>query len=1475
MKFKLLFLTLLFSVLSWGQTTLPVSRTAWATTPTGWTETNTANYNTAFACSGNDGAKFANSFENKVVFFTGTPSQLSFVVKSNAATTSSLLVEESIDGSTYTTVINLSGTVDLPTTCTTKGPYTLNATSRYVRWTFTKGSSNLTMDDVSITAGAVTPTITLTPATLTGFTYFVGSGPSANQTFTASGTSLTANILLTAPTDYEIATAAVGPFSGTITLTQAAGTVAATTIYARLKTGLAVGAYNLENIAGTSAGATTTNVSCSGTVTGSLASDVVAVAASESALVNSTINNNTPLTSATGVKVWDISVRDGGATLNDTDNLPTIVNGLTFAQAVGNSVGTWSDAINTIELFDGATNLGVATVTANQIQFTGLNISVADNTAKTLSVRMSLKCPLGPGAVDGDDFGFSLSNANTTFSAAGSGKLAFAAATSANGSNVINVVGTKLVVTTQPTTTAINANMATVVIKATDACGNTDRDFTGNVAVTSTGTMTSSPVIIAAVSGAATFNTIVHTVLGTGLTLNATSAGLTPVASTTFNITAVTTFSPGDFAVIAMNSNISCYPAGPNGTYSAGDDEVSFMTFKDIQNGDTFYMTDNGFERGGTGTNTWGNSEGTYQFTRTGGTIIAGTVITFRLRNVAPFVEFTSPDLNWSFAKATGFTGTLNLNSGGDQFFFMQGGSWNNPTPGNTTNNDATYTPGTLLYAFNMNTVWNAGVNNTQNSGLPLALRCFSLTPGGASDFVEYTGPVTPVPKLDWIARLNNPSNWTSRTCATFLRTHVGQVYGVTTGTFVNGVWTGAKSTDWFDCGNWQTLEVPTPSVNVNVNATYALRDAVIDITSSNATYYNNIAQSNDISITGRKVQIEGNANNRLDAYGNLLLDTTGALDMDDSTVAADGRINLYGNWTNNTGNVAFSEGNGTVHFTGSTPQIISNVTPEGTETFYNVILNNNFTTSVSNNIIATGDLTVNATKTLTVSPNNYVQVTNNVTNNGTFNVQNNGSLVQINNAGVNTGNINLDRVSNVRLQDYVYWSSPVVGKTVAGMFPTTSYTYSWATTTTNANGGQGTWVPYSGNMVAGNGYIARAPSGTSASVVTPLTSSFTGVPQNGIFTPTISRGTDYTTVGTQGIMRTVTDDNWNLLGNPYPSALDVVSTGGFLDTNPQLAGFVKIWTHAQLPTNPVDPFYQNFVTNYYAADYSTYNRTGLTSGPGDYKIGSGQGFMVLMNAGAAGSSTVTFNNSMRSRTFANNQFYKSANAQTNSPIERHRIWLDLISPTETTRTLIGYVADATQGLDNMFDAFTDYKPAQNFYSVINDNPYVIQGRTLPFDVNDRVPLGIKTPTNGTYTIAIATVDGLFAAGNQKIYIEDKLLNTINDITVTPYQFTATQGITNDRFVLRYTDQTLNNAGFDLVENGVSIFGSDNEIKINSNLQNIQDYTVYNVLGQILAEKNNVNTNQSAVNSILKNNQTLVVKVTLANGQTVIKKIMF
>ncbi|GMV77094.1 MAG: hypothetical protein AMXMBFR79_02300 [Chitinophagaceae bacterium] len=282
----------------------------------------------------------------------------------------------------------------------------------------------------------------------------------------------------------------------------------------------------------------TTNVT-----TQSGSSDVVAVASSSPATISSIINDAAPLTSSTGVQVWQITVRDGGASMNDADVLPTKVSGITFTTASGNGV-TWNTAIKTAALFNGSTFIATATsIDASNIIFSGLSESVADNASSTYSLRISLNETLGTGNDDGDYFRFQLSQANITTVADGtsSSTTNFTAITTASGGteNKIDVVATKLAFVQQPTDgTAFNDITPAVTVQATDANGNVDKDFTAAVAITATGSvLKNSPVSQSSVSGLATFSNLQFAKAGTGITLTAASGALTTATSNGFTIT--------------------------------------------------------------------------------------------------------------------------------------------------------------------------------------------------------------------------------------------------------------------------------------------------------------------------------------------------------------------------------------------------------------------------------------------------------------------------------------------------------------------------------------------------------------------------------------------------------------------------------------------------------------------------------------------------------------------------------------------------------------------------------------------------------------------------------------------------------------------------------------------------------------------------------------------------------------------------
>lgn len=121
------------------------------------------------------------------------------------------------------------------------------------------------LDDISVFEGTPDPSI-LVIGGLTDLDYKLGNGPSAEQSFTVSGSDLTNDIVLVQPTNFEISeTSGSGFVDTSITLDGSFGTIANTTIYAQLKSGLAVSGYS-GNVDVTSTEAIAKSVSLSGNV---------------------------------------------------------------------------------------------------------------------------------------------------------------------------------------------------------------------------------------------------------------------------------------------------------------------------------------------------------------------------------------------------------------------------------------------------------------------------------------------------------------------------------------------------------------------------------------------------------------------------------------------------------------------------------------------------------------------------------------------------------------------------------------------------------------------------------------------------------------------------------------------------------------------------------------------------------------------------------------------------------------------------------------------------------------------------------------------------------------------------------------------------------------------------------------------------------------------------------------------------------
>lgn len=519
--------------------------------------------------------------------------------------------------------------------------------------------------------------------------------------------------------------------------------------------------------------------------------------------------------------------------------------------------------------------------------------------------------------------------------------------------------------------------------------------------------------------------------------------------------------------------------------------------------------------------------------------------------------------------------------------------------------------------------------------------------------------------------------------------------------------------------------------------------------------------------------------------------------------------------------------------------------------------------TTVNENLdVVSGKLLVEVDKVITV--NKAVKIS---TTSGEFEIENNGQLIQIDEVDTNVGvgnNFKVNRIAKVKNFDYVYWSASASGMDVSTL--PNNNRYYWDPIYTNPNGTQGYWLPATGTMLRGRGYISRFSNASPTVPVATAVSLVGSTPFNGQFSTGISRGT------TAGI-----NDCLNLIGNPYPSALDADL---FLAANPVIEGSVRIWMHGNSLAAIASPFYQNFTSNYTINDYIIYNGTAATvpaAFSGD--IASGQGFFVRMleagetsGSSATATSSVNFKNSFRKAfdgsLLNNTEFYKTNTANVTS--EKSRIWLDLISPDNTvSKIVVGYVAGATAAKDRLYDAVIDVS-GFSFYSVCEDYPLAIQGRALPFEVTDSVPLGVVVQTAGAHTIAISSVDGLFSSDNQNIYVEDLVLGKTHNIKLSPYTFQTDAGTFNNRFVLKYTTESLSTNEVALQSN-LAIAISENQVMLKAS-EEMANVKFYDMLGR-LVYSSKINSTEFTTDAI-QTNGVLVARIKFANGQTVDRKLM-
>jgi hypothetical protein len=488
--------------------------------------------------------------------------------------------------------------------------------------------------------------------------------------------------------------------------------------------------------------------------------------------------------------------------------------------------------------------------------------------------------------------------------------------------------------------------------------------------------------------------------------------------------------------------------------------------------------------------------------------------------------------------------------------------------------------------------------------------------------------------------------------------------------------------------------------------------------------------------------------------------------------------------------------------------------------------------------------LTVNSGASLKVLANHDLTVTNAIVNNGIMTVENDANLIQtndVNNTGSGTTIVNRNSASIMR-QDYTLWSSPVEGQQLQAFSPMTLsnrfYTYDNNGDVSAANdiyiGETAT-----NNFAEGVGYLIRVAN-NHPNVAVAWPGVFTGTEaHNGTKTFTTNSGAYYA------------------VGNPYPSAINADT---FISDN-SLTDALYFWRK----TN--NPFQSTLPTSTYA----TYTYAGGV-GNGDPNpddpaalepngfIQVGQGFIAQ-----AASTQLSFNNLQR---VGDN----SGRFLRNAEVERHRIWLSLSnSVSGINKMMVAYMTGATQSVDAAIDGryFNDSPTALN--SLVNSEEFTIQGRALPFDAADIVPLAFKTINAGDYTITLDHFDGLFSA-DQDILLKDNLTATVNNLRTAPYTFATEAGVFNSRFEIIY-QAPLAIAQPAFTTDKVVVYKQNENVVINSGRTQMSKVLIYDIRGRLLIEKDHINAAEIRI-ATGTTNQVLIVKIISDKNETVTKKVV-
>ncbi len=554
--------------------------------------------------------------------------------------------------------------------------------------------------------------------------------------------------------------------------------------------------------------------------------------------------------------------------------------------------------------------------------------------------------------------------------------------------------------------------------------------------------------------------------------------------------------------------------------------------------------------------------------------------------------------------------------------------------------------------------------------------------------------------------------------------------------------------------------------------------------------------------------------------------------------------------------------------------------------TEYSIVKINN--DIILNSSLKTSGLIIDSGSTLTVNGNNLVKNNWYFELNGTLDLMNDSQLVQT----VNSDLVTSINGKTLRRQEgtpniywYNYWSSPVgeLGTTTLtdnngsgnnvnntpfslGMLKDDSGLTCQFTSEYNGNGSISTYWLYT--FKNGRTYDDWARISTSANLKPGegYTQKGTGIPsseQQYIFEGKPNNGTilvNVTDVGGPGSVADISRTSY-LLGNPYPSALDISK---FIDDNAGvIGGTLQLWQQWSGSSHYLDQYEGGYAqVNKMGATraYQFVGRSGAHNGsqdgtlvPSKY-LPIGQGFITEIIADG----NVEFNNSQRvfileedaDGNFDNGSvFFKNANGKSkgssvsktesnqSTVIKKLRLEFNAVSGPETRRELLlGFSEATSDAYDYGYDAKCSEANNNDLNLSLEGDNFNIQayGELTQEKV---VPLNFKSSGQNTFEVKLSDIENF--EDSEEVYLRDNLTGDYFDLRSNlAYSFSSEQGKFNERFeiVFQSEQQSLSIEESSIDKNFIYYLNKDRTIHVKKLEAPVVKMAVVSITGQIVLE---------------------------------------